>query len=92
MWNHFTRGIAFASTALSLAAAIAQTPGVTPETLVLGRILPRTGVLANESKQYADGMDVLFERINKAGGIHGRKIVVKDYDDAYTADKACGFS
>ena len=55
---------------------------------MLGCVLPRTGVLAGESKIYAEGMDVLFERINKAGGINGRKIVVKDYDDAYAPDKA----
>ena len=32
---------------------------------------------------------MLFERIIKAGGINGRKIVVKDYDDAYAPDKGC---
>jgi branched-chain amino acid transport system substrate-binding protein len=68
--------------------SFAQTPGVTGDSLVLGRILPRSGVLAGESKIYAEGMDVLFDRINRAGGINGRRIVVKDYDDAYAADKA----
>lgn len=71
-----------------LTMAGAQPPGVTADALVLGRVLPRTGVLAGESKIYAEGMDVLFDRINKAGGINGRKIVVRDYDDAYAPDKA----
>ncbi len=88
MRRQLARSIVVAMAAVALATAHGQTQGVSAESLVLGRILPRTGVLATESKQYADGMDVLFERINKAGGIHGRKIVVKDYDDAYTADKA----
>lgn len=88
MWSHFARAIAFAVTTFSMVAAHAQAQGVTAETLLLGRILPRTGVLASESKIYADGMDVLFDRINKAGGINGRKIVVRDYDDGYAADKA----
>lgn len=68
--------------------AHAQSPGVTGDTITLGRILPRTGVLTGESKIYAEGMDALFDRVNKAGGINGRKIVVKDYDDAYAPDKA----
>lgn len=76
------------SAVLVVAIAQAQTPGVTADALVLGRILPLTGVLAGESKIYAEGMDVLFDRVNKAGGINGRKIVVKNYDDAYAADKA----
>ncbi len=88
MWSQFARAVACTMATLSMVAAQAQTPGVTANTLLLGRILPRTGVLANEAKQYADGMDVLFDRINKTGGINGRKIVVKDYDDAYAADKA----
>jgi ABC-type branched-subunit amino acid transport system substrate-binding protein len=74
--------------AIVITSAHAQTPGVTADTLVLGRILPLTGVLAGESKIYAEGMDVLFERINKSGGINGRRIVVRNYDDAYAADRA----
>jgi len=92
MSGSFAAGIAAVAasviSALFTPAAHAQSPGVTSDALVLGRILPRTGVLAGESKIYADGMDALFDRINKAGGINGRKIVVKDYDDAYAADKA----
>lgn len=70
------------------AAGYAQSPGVSADTLVLGRVLPFTGVLAPEAKIYAEGQDIYFDRINKAGGINGRKIVVKNYDDAYAADKA----
>lgn len=89
MMGTFARyAVAGISAFIVIAGAHAQTPGVTADTLVLGRILPLTGVLASESKIYAEGMDVLFDRVNKAGGINGRKIVVKNYDDAYTADKA----
>lgn len=89
MFGTFARyAAAGLSAAIAVVAAQAQTSGVTSDSLVLGRILPLTGVLAGESKIYAEGMDVLFDRVNKAGGINGRKIVVKNYDDAYAADKA----
>lgn len=71
-----------------LGTAHGQTPGVMADTLVLGRILPFTGVLAPEAKIYAEGQNIYFDRINKAGGINGRKILVMDYDNAYAADKA----
>jgi hypothetical protein len=80
----FSRKLAVGAAAfcISTVVAFAQGPGVTGDALVLGRILPRTGVLAGESKIYAEGMDVLFDRINKAGGINGRKIVVNQHDSA----------
>ncbi len=65
-----------------------QSPGVTSDSLVLAGILPYTGVIGLEAKIYAEGQNIYFDRINKAGGINGRKIVVKDYDDFYAADKA----
>lgn len=72
----------------SVVTSSAQTAENAANTLVLGRILPYTGVIGPEAKIYAEGQNIYFDQINKNGGIFGRKIVVKDYDDFYSAEKA----
>jgi branched-chain amino acid transport system substrate-binding protein len=53
---------------------------------VLGSIEPMTG--SNILTQYINGVRMAVEDINDAGGIGGKQIVLKEYDDGLDAQKA----
>jgi branched-chain amino acid transport system substrate-binding protein len=73
-------GAAVASTAL--ASSSAATPGVTKKTVTIGGTFPLTGPAALygaiPKAEYA-----YFSYVNAHGGVHGRQIVFKYYDDGY---------
>ena len=52
---------------------------------ILGSIEPMTG--ANILTEYIHGVEMAVKDINAAGGIDGKKIVLKEYDDALDAQK-----
>lgn len=49
-------------------------PGLTPDSLHLGTLLPRQGPLSEEGATVAAVLRGSVARINEAGGIHGRKL------------------
>lgn len=49
-------------------------PGLQPERLLLGSLLPSSGPLAEEGATLAAVLRGSLERINQAGGIHGRQL------------------
>ncbi|MNI10728.1 hypothetical protein D3C73_638500 [compost metagenome] len=49
-------------------------PGLTPDSLHLGTLLPGSGLLAEEGATVAAVLNGSIARINKAGGIHGRQL------------------
>ncbi|MHC8354699.1 cytochrome c/ABC transporter substrate-binding protein [Pseudomonas sp. LB3P81] len=49
-------------------------PGLTPDSLHLGTLLPSQGPLAEEGATVAAVLNGSVARINKAGGIHGRQL------------------
>lgn len=49
-------------------------PGLTPDSLHLGTLLPSQGPLADEGTTVAAVLNGSVARINEAGGIHGRKV------------------
>ena len=53
---------------------------------ILGSIEPMTG--SNILTEYIHGVEMAVNDINQAGGIDGRKVVLKEYDDALTAQGA----
>lgn len=58
-------------------------PGVTPEEIRIGNIVPYTGpaaVFATVGKT----LDAYFKKVNDEGGIHGRKLVLISSDDGYS--------
>jgi hypothetical protein len=57
-------------------------PGVTDTEIHIGQWGPQTGPAAPWGA-VARGTEVLFQMINDAGGIHGRKIVYHSFDDQY---------
>ena len=75
--------LAVAAAAVSAAfAASAKTPGVTAKTITIGGTFPLTGpaalygVIPKAEAAY-------FKYVNARGGVNGRKIVFKYYDDGY---------
>src|SRR5262249_46263974 len=65
---------------------LAQVPGVTPKTIVLGESAAFTGPAAQLGIQLNAGTKAYFDHINAQGGIYGRKIELKTRDDRYEAN------
>ncbi len=73
---------------LALAAMLAATPspaaeipGVTSDEILVGSVGPMTGPVYVYGLMSMNGMDVVFDKVNKEGGIHGRKIRMVREDD-----------
>jgi len=75
-----------AAVALVLAAAAGASlradPGVTPTTIVLGGTVPLSGEAAAFGA-VGPGAKAYFDYVNAKGGVNGRKIDYRYYDDAY---------
>ncbi len=84
----FTCVALVASLALGVTAAIAGTargvadPGVTADSILLGGTAPLTGP-ASAYSSIARGAEAYFKYVNTRGGVNGRTINYKYYDDAY---------
>jgi ABC-type branched-subunit amino acid transport system substrate-binding protein len=61
----------------------APTPGVSTREILFGQTADLSASRAAISKPYAEGAALYFEEINAKGGLFGRKIRVKQLDDAY---------
>jgi branched-chain amino acid transport system substrate-binding protein len=74
--------VAAAVASTALASSNAATPGVTKKTITIGGTFPLTGPAALYSAipkaEYA-----YFSYVNAHGGVNGRQIVFKYYDDGY---------
>lgn len=75
-----------AAAAAALALAPNATPGVTATTITIGGTVPISGPAAAFGS-VGKGADAYFRYVNARGGVHGRKIVYKYYDDAYEPAK-----
>ena len=62
--------------------------GVTPTEIRLGASQVLSGPLGPQTQQYGEGARLLFESVNAAGGIHGRKIAFKTLDDGFDPKRA----
>ncbi len=75
--------------ALALAvcsAALAQ--GVTDSQVLLGQSVALTGPAQQLGLDMQLGSTLYFNKVNSAGGVHGRRIVLKTLDDGYEATRA----
>lgn len=61
----------------------ASAPGVTATSILLGSTQPLTGPAAPGYSEIAPASKALFDAVNAAGGIYGRKIVYKYVNDQY---------
>src|SRR5882757_2013440 len=67
--------------ALATSSAMAQTPGVTADIIKIGTFGALTGPGYLYGKLPMNGVEVVFDEINAAGGIHGRKLQLVREDD-----------
>jgi branched-chain amino acid transport system substrate-binding protein len=78
-------GLALAATAVIVSAASAgstATPGVTKTTITIGGTFPLTGPAALYGV-IPKAENAYFQYVNAHGGVNGRKIIDKVYDDQY---------
>ncbi|MHC4450770.1 MAG: ABC transporter substrate-binding protein [Planctomycetota bacterium] len=59
------------------------TPGVTPTEITLGSSAALGGHASFLGTQYVHGSLAYFKDLNAQGGVHGRKVRLRSYDDAY---------
>src|SRR5579884_2153991 len=62
--------------------------GVTEKEILLGMSSAQSGPLAELGMNMRQGATAYFNKVNAAGGVQGRKIVLLDYDDGYEPAKA----
>lgn len=62
--------------------AIAE-EGVTDTTILIGQTVSMTGQVAGAVKELNEGANAYIAMVNKSGGVHGRKIVVRTMDDKF---------
>ena len=85
----FRRAAAARCGAALLSLAVVSMPsraaenGVTDTTIRVGQSAVFSGVAQDFGNDYRAGIKLYFERVNKGGGVNGRKIELLSYDDAY---------
>ena len=75
-------GVVALGLAASAGARPVADPGVTPTTVLLGGTVPLTGEAAAFGS-VAPGAKAYFDYVNSKGGVNGRKILYRYYDDQY---------
>lgn len=75
-----------ATLALGISAFLGVAQGVQAQDIVIGQIGPFTVLPVPDAPQVNQGIKAYIAQVNKAGGIHGRKISFFELDDAYSAD------
>jgi ABC-type branched-subunit amino acid transport system substrate-binding protein len=71
----------------STAAAFAD-PGVSADKIVFGEAAAFEGPAAALGTGMREGIQAAFAEANKAGGVNGRKLELKSYDDGYEPNKS----
>jgi ABC-type branched-subunit amino acid transport system substrate-binding protein len=64
-----------------LAASLMAAPPAQAAQVVVGQVGPMSGLDANQGRAYAAGMQLLFNSVNKAGGINGHTFSLVRKDD-----------
>ena len=76
-------GAALLSLAVVSMPSRAAENGVTDTTIRVGQSAVFSGVAQDFGNDYRAGIKLYFDRVNKGGGVNGRKIELLSYDDAY---------
>ncbi|AKM78164.1 MAG: Extracellular ligand-binding receptor [Candidatus Wolfebacteria bacterium GW2011_GWC2_46_275] len=71
---------------------VANTTGVTRDTIRIGTVKALTGPTAFLGTEYAIGEQTYINALNDAGGIYGRKIRLISYDDQYDPPKTAYYT
>ena len=67
--------------AASLIAIVSGIPVAHSAVLVVGQVAPMSGLEANQGRAYAAGMQLLFNTVNRSGGVNGHTISLLRKDD-----------
>ena len=79
-WTHLPIRSIFAG-----AAVVLPQLGLATQ-LFVGQVAPLTGLDANQGRAYSAGMQLLFDSVNKAGGVNGHTFALVRKDDGGRAD------
>lgn len=78
-WRASLAAVLLAGTTFSVSAE----DGVTDTTIKIGQTVGLTGTVAAPVKEMNEGANAYFAKINKQGGVHGRKIEMVVLDDKF---------
>ena len=73
---------------IALASSIAETPGVTDKSILIGSCSALDGPAHFLGRQTVLGASAYLHMVNDDGGVAGRKIQLQAFDDGYDPDKA----
>ncbi|OAI50804.1 hypothetical protein AYO46_02070 [Betaproteobacteria bacterium SCGC AG-212-J23] len=73
---------------IAVSAQAQPVPGVTAKSIVVGQSTPLTGSNAELGNDIRNGALAYFQKVNDAGGIHGRRIELVTLDDGNTVPRA----
>jgi len=65
--------------------------GVTGDRILLGGTFAVSGPVSNISGPILKGVKAYFNKVNEAGGVHGRKLELTWYDDGWDAQRGKGY-
>lgn len=81
--------VLFAATSFA-AAQTTSTQGITDKEIKIGMFGPFGGPAYLFGKISMNGAEAVFDKVNKEGGVHGRKLVLVREDDGCRAEGAIG--
>ena len=81
-------GVLAAMLWLAATAAAAETPGVTPDRILFGQSAALGGPAADLGTEMRRGILAAFAEVNRAGGVGGRRLELRSYDDRYEPEQA----
>jgi len=86
--NNLIKGLATAALTASATIAWAETQGVTDDEIIIGSVNDLSGIFAAVGVPATKGANVVFDRVNANGGVHGRKIRFVVEDNGYQMPRA----
>ena len=84
-WSKLAAGIALAAV---FSGAHSQAPGVSKDSVLIGQSAPLSGANAELGNDIRTGALAYFQKVNEAGGVHGRKVELVTLDDGNTVPRA----
>ncbi|MGR3793545.1 ABC transporter substrate-binding protein [Vannielia sp. SX4] len=74
--------------ALLLASPLAAADGVEADAVTFAQVAALEGPAAALGQGMRAGITAAFEEANRAGGVHGRKVMLEAFDDGYEPDRS----
>ncbi len=79
--------IALAATVVLVCSAAMAEEGVTADSILLGQSCALKGPAEGLGTNMKLGLEIYFDKVNKSGGVDGRKIELKSLNDGYEPDR-----